>query len=315
MQRLVGDLRGEHRSMDGHGLLRLVLCIRSVKMMIIKFCRKEITVLKASRLKKLLYLLNLPFCHLLRCRFSNNGETIQLSIAVTTIILQGIFKKKLNEKFFDEVHVAHQFHWTVVIFQQIERVDWCICPILERVSIFRLAVQTRFLHSKTCMKSRLLICFLPSFLSLTSFCLIILGVEGYCCTWSHWMTHTHTFGRTPVDERSARRRDLCQNTTFTRDRYPWPPRYSNPQFQQARGRRLTSHTARPPESNSVLWNRQCPKCCFSDPNKWWSDGGWWDRRFQWHSCSNSSVRRALCWVCTLALRDRISCERPHASSQ
>jgi hypothetical protein len=51
MQRLVGYLRGEHRSMDGHDLLRFVLCICSVKFTILKFCRKDITVLKASRLK------------------------------------------------------------------------------------------------------------------------------------------------------------------------------------------------------------------------------------------------------------------------
>ena len=107
-------------------------------------------------------------------------------------MLKEMFKKKINEKSFDEVHVAHRFHWTVVIFQQIQRAGWCICPILERVSICRLAVQIRFLHSKTCTKSRLLIFFLSSFLSLTSFCLIILGVESYCCIWSHRMTHTHT---------------------------------------------------------------------------------------------------------------------------
>jgi len=30
--------------------------------------------------------------------------------------------------------------------------------------------------------------------SLTSFCLLIVGVECYCCTWSHWMTRTHSVG-------------------------------------------------------------------------------------------------------------------------
>jgi hypothetical protein len=43
------------------------------------------------------------------------------------------------------------------------------------------------------------------------FYLLILDVEGYCCTWSHSTTHT-TLGRTPLDERSARRRDLYLTT-------------------------------------------------------------------------------------------------------
>jgi hypothetical protein len=33
-----------------------------------------------------------------------------------------------------------------------------------------------------------------SFLSLTSFCQLIVGVEGYCCTQSHSVTHTHSVG-------------------------------------------------------------------------------------------------------------------------
>jgi len=44
--------------------------------------------------------------------------------------------------------------------------------------------------------------FLPSFfLVLSSFYLLIVRVEGYCCTWSHW------HGRAPLDEGSAVRRD------------------------------------------------------------------------------------------------------------
>jgi hypothetical protein len=48
--------------------------------------------------------------------------------------------------------------------------------------------------------------------------------------------HT-TLGRTPLDERPARRR---QHTTLTRDSQPWPRRDSNPQSQQANGRIPTS---------------------------------------------------------------------------
>ena len=40
-------------------------------------------------------------------------------------------------------------------------------------------------------------------------------------TTTHTHTHTHTLGRTPLDEWSARRRDLCL-TTLTTDRHPWP---------------------------------------------------------------------------------------------
>jgi hypothetical protein len=40
------------------------------------------------------------------------------------------------------------------------------------------------------------------------FYMLTVAVEGWCCTWSHLMTHTHTLGRTPLDEWSARRRDL-----------------------------------------------------------------------------------------------------------
>jgi len=54
--------------------------------------------------------------------------------------------------------------------------------------------------------------------------LLTVGVEGGCCTWSHWMTHTHTHlhthahihthkhthikGGIPLDEGTARGRDL-----------------------------------------------------------------------------------------------------------
>jgi hypothetical protein len=60
--------------------------------------------------------------------------------------------------------------------------------------------------------------------------------------------HTHfrhtTLGRTPLDEWSARRRNLYL-TTLTRDRHPCPRRDSNPRSQQASGRRPTPETARP----------------------------------------------------------------------
>jgi hypothetical protein len=55
------------------------------------------------------------------------------------------------------------------------------------------------------------------------------------------LRHT-TLGTTPLDEGSARRRDLFLTThnTHTRDRHPCPPWESNPQSQQASGGRPTS---------------------------------------------------------------------------
>jgi len=55
--------------------------------------------------------------------------------------------------------------------------------------------------------------FLPFFPSQSDlFYLLVLGAEGYCCTWSHSTTHTHTISRTPLDGGSARRRDLHLTT-------------------------------------------------------------------------------------------------------
>ena len=55
----------------------------------------------------------------------------------------------------------------------------------------------------------------------------------------HTRRHT-TVGRTPLDEWSARRRDLYLTThTLTTDKHPRPRRDSNPQSQHASGRRPT----------------------------------------------------------------------------
>ena len=51
------------------------------------------------------------------------------------------------------------------------------------------------------------------------FWLLVIGVEGYSCTWSssitHTHTHTHTLGRIPLDEGSAYHRDLYLTTHNT----------------------------------------------------------------------------------------------------
>ena len=58
---------------------------------------------------------------------------------------------------------------------------------------------------------------------------------------TQWRTTACT---TPLDEWSARRRDLYL-TTLTTDRHPCPWRDSNPQSQQMSGRKPTPWTARP----------------------------------------------------------------------
>jgi nitrate reductase NapE component len=54
------------------------------------------------------------------------------------------------------------------------------------------------------------------FLILTFFYLLIVGILGYFGSWllsmTHTYTHTHTLGSTPLEEGSARRRDLYLTT-------------------------------------------------------------------------------------------------------
>jgi len=55
---------------------------------------------------------------------------------------------------------------------------------------------------------------------------------------------THTFGRSPLDEGLARRRDLfLTTTTRTTESHPNPGRDSIPQSQQASGRSPTPYNA------------------------------------------------------------------------
>jgi hypothetical protein len=73
----------------------------------------------------------------------------------------------------------------------------------------------------------------------SSTCFFTAGVEGFDFSRYHTQTHT-TVGRTPLDEGSARRRDLYLTTQiFTTDKHPCPRWDSNPQSQQALGRRPT----------------------------------------------------------------------------
>ena len=77
-------------------------------------------------------------------------------------------------------------------------------------------VNCTILYIGTLLSACLSVC-LPFFLRLTPFYLFIVGVEGYCCTWSLSVTR-NTLGRTPLDEGSARRRDLYLTTHNTQKR-------------------------------------------------------------------------------------------------
>ena len=70
----------------------------------------------------------------------------------------------------------------------------------------------------------------------------------------HTQRHT-TVGRTPLDEWSARRRDLYLATHNTHNRHPYRRRDSNPQLQQASGCSLTPKTARPLGQALKWWYR------------------------------------------------------------
>jgi hypothetical protein len=65
-----------------------------------------------------------------------------------------------------------------------------------------------------------------------------------------------TFGRIPLDVWSARRRDLYLTTYYTTKKHPCPGWDSNPQSQQASGRRPTSYIARPLESAGLQMSNQ-----------------------------------------------------------
>ena len=79
----------------------------------------------------------------------------------------------------------------------------------------------------------------------TTFCLFVFGATApqwtMASSFTRFLDHTQrrtTIGRTPLDEWSARRRDLYL-TTLTTAKYPCLKWDSNPQSQQASGRRPT----------------------------------------------------------------------------
>ena len=73
----------------------------------------------------------------------------------------------------------------------------------------------------TCERKNCLSLIYNCFLPLTSSSMLVTGVKGFYCNWPHSITHararTHTLGRTPPDERSARSRDFYLTTHNMRD--------------------------------------------------------------------------------------------------
>jgi len=78
------------------------------------------------------------------------------------------------------------------------------------------------------------------------FYVLTVGVKGYCCIWSHSITHTHTrihiVDRTRLGERSARRRGLYpHNTQHSQETNIHARRRdSKPQFQPSSACRTTA---------------------------------------------------------------------------
>ena len=87
-------------------------------------------------------------------------------------------------------------------------------------------------------------------------------------SFKRFLDHTQrrtTVDRTPLDKGSARRRDLYLTTHNTHNRQTSMPQWeSNPEFQQASGRRPTPQTARPlgQEENRLLKYIKKENCIF-----------------------------------------------------
>jgi hypothetical protein len=93
-------------------------------------------------------------------------------------------------------------------YKKVHAVNNCIVQTLLKILSFLISFSLSF--------------FLSFFLILTSFYLLILSTDGYCCT-DHTYRHK-TLVRIPTDEASARRRDLYLTTQYTQKTYFHVPR-------------------------------------------------------------------------------------------
>ena len=76
-------------------------------------------------------------------------------------------------------------------------------------------------------------------------------IPGYRASRSHWLDTPHSVGLLWTSYQLVTETSVWQHTTLTRDRHPCLRWDLNPQSQQARGRRYTPLTARPPGSAYV----------------------------------------------------------------
>ena len=74
------------------------------------------------------------------------------------------------------------------------------------------------------------------------FYLLIVGVQDYCCTWSHSDT-PHSVGLHWTRDRPVSETSPWQSKTFTKDRHPCSWQDSNSQSPQVSGRRPTPYTS------------------------------------------------------------------------
>jgi len=147
------------------------------------------------------------------------------SFVTSTLSLTG--EKNWNElsEFYFELRISSKKQcWRLLSFFSAECSDFWKRLIITRLSSFL---------------SFFLTYLLSFFLSLGLFLPTRYRCRGYCCTWSHSLTHT--LGRTPLGEWSASRSDLYLAIHNSRKKQTSVPRgVSNPQSQQARGNRTTS---------------------------------------------------------------------------
>ena len=86
--------------------------------------------------------------------------------------------------------------------------------------------------------------------------LLIVGGDDYCCIWSHSDT-PNTVGHLWIRDRPIAEASTWQYTAFRRERHLCFRRVSNPQSQQASGRRPTPLTA----GIALFWNMMRSEMC------------------------------------------------------
>jgi len=138
---------------------------------------------------------------------------------------------------------------TYAFYTFITRTYGLLAPLAQNSAcLLKILHQTR----NDILSAGILWYFLSSFLIMIFLCLLIVGVESYCFTWSYSVPHTDSVGILWTSDRPVAETSTWQHTTLTRDRFPSFLWDSNPQPQLASSRRPTPYKARPPIS-VILW--------------------------------------------------------------